>query len=106
MQEQRTRPCPKCGGRGKTEGFVIVCTRSAAGAMASRRVLHCMGCDDTGSVSVEHLADMEQGQRDRTERVHGQYRTMRERALELGIDMVQLSRWENYGIRWRGKRDA
>lgn len=104
MIEQRTQPCPKCGGRGKTEGFVIVCTRSAAGAMTSRRTLTCRGCDDTGSVSVERLRDMEQGQKDRTERVHGNYRTMRERARELGIDEVQLSRWENYGIRWEGKR--
>jgi RecJ-like exonuclease len=92
-------PCPKCHGRGESQLGVLACRRDGTSELKYRKAI-CLGCDGTGQITESRLADMNQGQADREMRVHGAYKTQHERATELGITPQELSRWENYGIRW------
>jgi RecJ-like exonuclease len=97
-------PCPHCGGRGTTEGITFVCTTPQSGSHLHLSEDPCRVCAGVGEVRPQRAADYVRGRADREERVHGTpYKTMRERAFELGVDVVAYSHWENFGERWTGK---
>ena len=91
--------CPDCGGRGEHQGVVLVCRRD--GSVESRyEKAKCRVCAGDGEITPERAADYTQGRADREQRVHVMRITQRERAAQLGVDVVLYSRWENYGERW------
>jgi hypothetical protein len=91
--------CPDCGGRGESQGVVLVCRADGTGESRYEKA-KCRVCDGVGRVTQERADDYHRGRADRESRVHGDYKTQRERAAEIGITPQELSRWEAFGERW------
>ena len=83
-----THPCPNCLGRGAITG--IACGPHGGEV----RTASCALCHGTGRVDADRLAKVEDGRRMRDAR-RARGISQRDRARELGMDVIEYSRLEN-----------
>lgn len=91
--------CPSCDGAGVNVGYA--CGPTVA---LKRHESTCQTCEGNGQITEEHYGRVMRGREDRYQRVHVLGITLREQATRLFVDYIALSKWENHGIPWAGKR--